>query len=77
MKNDIDSIDKLIASGANLNEANNDGWTALHHATRYNQPEVAKLLIEKEADIHLKTPSQTQSHAVAQAQVNFLARCVF
>lgn len=41
----------FLASGADVNEENNYGWTALNHAARSGQVETAKLLIEKGAQI--------------------------
>ncbi|MBE6449630.1 MAG: ankyrin repeat domain-containing protein [Alphaproteobacteria bacterium] len=46
-----EKVDKLIASGANVNEANEYGFTALLYATSENRFEAVKKLIAAGADI--------------------------
>ncbi len=39
---DIDAIELLVAAGARINERNEDGMTALHHAAAQNHPQAVK-----------------------------------
>ncbi len=48
-KGGLTAIEELLASGSDVNEANDRGWTPLHAAAYANQPEIAALLIEKGA----------------------------
>jgi ankyrin repeat protein len=43
------TIEGLLAAGADVNDANDRGWTALHQAAYANKPEVAGLLLAKGA----------------------------
>jgi ankyrin repeat protein len=45
----IDVVDLLIASGADPNARDSNGWTALHWSAWKNHPEVAKVLLKKGA----------------------------
>ena len=45
----LSPIATLLAAGADVNEANDRGWTPLHAAAYSNQPEIASLLVEKGA----------------------------
>jgi ankyrin repeat protein len=45
----LSPIAALLAAGADVNEANDRGWTPLHAAAYANQPEIASLLVEKGA----------------------------
>ncbi len=46
-----EEIGRLIKSGANMNLCDDDGWTALMNAARYqNDPETVKILLEAGAD---------------------------
>ncbi|MGX7668945.1 ankyrin repeat domain-containing protein [Flavobacterium pedocola] len=49
-KGDLTTVKKFIEYGMNINETKN-GMTPLMFAARYNQPEIAKLLIEKGAKV--------------------------
>lgn len=48
-------IKELIKSGLNINEQDNDGWTALIAATWNGDIESIKLLINAGADINIQT----------------------
>lgn len=48
------TIDALLASGADVNEANDRGWTPLHQAAYANQPEIAARLILAGASLELE-----------------------
>ena len=45
----VSAIEALLAAGADVNDANDRGWTPLHAAAYANRPEIASLLIEKGA----------------------------
>jgi ankyrin repeat protein len=45
-KGGLAAIDALLAAGADVNEANDRGWTPLHQAAYANKPEIAAKLIE-------------------------------
>lgn len=52
---DIAKIEDLLYSGAELNAKDNDGWTALMYAARYQMnPDTIKLLLYKGADSSVK-----------------------
>jgi ankyrin repeat protein len=44
----------LIASGADVNLATHDGWTALHKASNNGHFEIVKLLLDKGANRYAK-----------------------
>ena len=48
----IDCVELLINLGANLNEKDGEGWTALHLSSYSGKIEIVKLLIDKGADIN-------------------------
>ena len=52
--NKAEEVIKLLEQGADINLADNDGWTPLYVACRNNSKDVAKLLIEHKADIGCK-----------------------
>jgi ankyrin repeat protein len=43
-----------VTEDSNIRDA--DGWTALHHAARYNTTEVTKLLLDANADVNAASP---------------------
>jgi ankyrin repeat protein len=45
---------KLIEKGANVNERNTMGSSPLIYAVTFNRPEIAEMLLTKEADIAVK-----------------------
>ncbi|MDG7055244.1 MAG: ankyrin repeat domain-containing protein [Wolbachia endosymbiont of Menacanthus eurysternus] len=47
----------LLDKGANVNDANNFGWTPLHCAADDGNLEVVKLLVNEGADIHATKPA--------------------
>ena len=52
-KGDIDQVRSLLAGGANVNEAGNDGVTPLIAAVAHDRADAAGLLIEHGADVNL------------------------
>ena len=57
----VSAIEALLAAGADVNDANDRGWTPLHQAAYANQPEIASLLIEKGATL------DTEAHGAGGA----------
>lgn len=54
-KGDITLIENLLYSGAEINARDEDGWTALMYAARFQKnPDVTKLLLYKGADREIK-----------------------
>jgi ankyrin repeat protein len=47
-------LDLFLAAGADVNQANDRGWTPLHQAGYANQPELAKRLLAAGASPHLE-----------------------
>lgn len=44
----------LLASRADVNKQDNDGWTPLHAAARWGQKEAAQMLVAASADVDIK-----------------------
>ena len=60
----LEIVKYLIEKGANINEKDEDGMTALLFASRYyHHSETVRYLIEKSADLWLKTKN-TQKYAI-------------
>jgi hypothetical protein len=60
---DMNNVQALISSGADINEKNMMGWTPLHAAVRNQQKAVAAFLVDKGADVNAKNNSgQTALH---------------
>ncbi|WP_440895448.1 ankyrin repeat domain-containing protein [Amphibacillus sp. Q70] len=57
-KGDTKTILELLADGANINLADNDGETAVMAATQRNHVDTVKLLIEQGADINIRNNNQ-------------------
>ncbi|MCR4822387.1 MAG: ankyrin repeat domain-containing protein [Treponema sp.] len=54
-KGDIELIENLLYSGAKINARDEEGWTALMYAARFQRnPDVTKLLLYKGADREIK-----------------------
>src|SRR3989338_7436793 len=53
-KGDTKEMERLLASGTDVNERWFDNYTPLHFAAFYSQANVAALLIEKGADLNAK-----------------------
>ncbi|MBI5748951.1 MAG: ankyrin repeat domain-containing protein [Nitrospinae bacterium] len=74
-KGDIKEAERLLSSGADVNERWFDNYTPLHFAAFYaSQPNVAALLIEKGADVNAKDNyGRTPLYVAAwKGQVNFV-----
>jgi hypothetical protein len=48
-KGGTSAIEALLAAGADVNDANDRGWTPLHQAAYANKPQIAEMLIAKGA----------------------------
>ncbi len=66
MAGDIDQVQSLISSGADINAKGMQGMTPLHTALWYSRKAIAELLIAKGADVNVKEKSgKTPLHFVA------------
>lgn len=55
MEGDVEGVETLLRSGADVNEPQPDGMTALHWAADRNDERVARLLMEAGADVTART----------------------
>ena len=53
-KGEYKKVEELIKRGANVNEKDNDGWTALMHAASRGHKEIVELLIKNGANVNEK-----------------------
>ena len=51
-ENNFEEVVKLITAGANVNAADEFGYTALMYAAEFHEKEIAKLLVEQGADVN-------------------------
>ena len=51
---DLEDVDGCLHSGMPVDVTDEDGWTALHHATTCNRTKIAKRLLQAGADINKK-----------------------
>jgi len=72
--NDVDSVKKIIEQGANVNEADQLGNTALHWACMKGDLQCIKVLHEKGADFSLR--NDHQNNALMMASANRHLDCV-
>lgn len=55
MRRDVATVRALVARGADVNAPQGDGMTALHWAARFNQAEIATLLLRARANVAATT----------------------
>ena len=51
-ENSPEEVVKILVNGADVNETDERGWTALHYAALEDSTEVAKILVENGADVN-------------------------
>lgn len=51
---DIEQVEQLLSQGVNANQADDEGYSALHAAAENDHLEIVKLLIGKGADVNYK-----------------------
>lgn len=62
----VDEVKELLSNGANVDEPNDSGWTAMMWAARGGQPEVMKVLNDEGADLYAQNKfGSTPLHAAA------------
>ena len=54
----LDISEILIKGGFNINDTTDINFSPLHFASYYNLPKIVKLLLEKNANLHLKTKKE-------------------
>ena len=64
----------MIEKGVNINALNNDKWTPLHFAARYNNStDAVKILIEKGSNINA-IDNYKQLHCIWQQDITIMLR---
>ena len=61
----VERLKECIRDGSALNSTSTDGFTALHFACFFGQPEAARLLIESGAAVDAVAANPTPGHATA------------
>ena|SRR6266498_5277547 len=54
LRSDDVAVEFLLLWGCDINEVDNNGWSALHHAAATNNSRLLLTLMKRQADIHLK-----------------------
>merc|ERR1719313_1407611 len=63
---DVDAVKELVAAGADVNEKDEDGRSALHFACGYGEKESCELLLEHKADKALKNDDKATASDIAK-----------
>ncbi len=69
MRGDVDAVQALVRSGADVNDAQADGMTALHWAAELGEPRIAKVVLEAgaNADAVTRLGNYTPLHLAARS----------
>lgn len=70
-KGETDTVQALLAKGADINAKDKDGWTALIHAAAEGQIDTVKALLAKGADVNVKANDGRTAlmHAVSRGHI--------
>ncbi|KAJ8112394.1 hypothetical protein OPT61_g5228 [Boeremia exigua] len=63
-----DVVDLLVKSGANVDQYDTEGYTALHRAAMNNHPAIISLLLQAGCDMDLKTTTQNIDRGFSNGQ---------
>ena len=63
-ENTFEEVVKLITAGANVNAADESGYTALMYAAEFKEKEIAKLLVEQGADVNAVNKQGTSVYEI-------------
>ncbi len=63
-ENNFEEVVKLITAGANVNAADEFGYTALMYAAEFHEKEIAKLLVEQGADVNAVNKQGTSVYEI-------------
>jgi ankyrin repeat protein len=66
-------VESLLLNGAEVNSAQDGGWTPLHQAAAHGQIEIIKLLLEHKANVNSKSDDGTTPLQMAQNKGYFEA----
>ncbi len=55
LKNDIAGVERSLRNGADPNEVDGHGWTAMMHAVMYNEIPVVRVLIKSRANVNYRS----------------------
>lgn len=75
---DIKRVIELLERGANPNAKDEYGWTPLHHAAKKGSVDIAKLLINKGANVNAKSEEDSRvelARALFRIWLYSFARC--
>ena len=68
MDGDVATVEQMLRDGMPVNASDGSGWTALRIATRLSRIDVARLLLDKGADVNRQDPlfKETVLHCTAR-----------
>jgi ankyrin repeat protein len=68
MENDLEMVEILLARGAPVDHLDNMGRTALHLAAQNGNPEMVRLLIDRKADVNVRSHVRPETPRTLAAQ---------